>query len=344
MSIRVRGKSFQVDFVREGQRYRRDFKTYQEASDAEVKAKARLLEGLDPFPSQELEPVSLGKTFGEASEEVWNLEWSKSKSASKTRSRLTIVQTDIGRDTLLKDITTDRLDQYTMELERDGNSGATINRKMSIVSKVLKHAYRREELDRMPFIPRRGEPPTRFRWYTEDEQRRILEACRENNHEEFFILMVVLFDTGMRISEALDLTLDNTDFDKNLITLHYGETKNNDARSIPMTKRVARLLEANTLHAETPVTTTKRYFTINYNQANEEWVQVRSRIGMGKGDGIHSIRHTFCSRLSQKGTDMRVIQELAGHKDLSTTQRYTHLNPDTLKTHIAKLEAVDETI
>lgn len=336
MSIRVRGKSFQVDFVREGQRYRRDFKTYQEASDAEVKAKARLLEGLDPFPSQELEPESLGKTFGEASEEVWNLEWSKSKSASKTRSRLTIVQTDIGRDTLLKDITTDRLDQYTIELERDGNSGATINRKMSIVSKVLKHAYRREELDRMPFIPRRGEPPTRFRWYTEDEQRRILEACRENKHEEFFILMTVLFDTGMRISEALNLSRDNVDFDKKIITLHFGETKNNDARSIPMTTRVARLLGG--------THTTHRYFTMSYNQVNDEWVQVRSRIGMGKGDGIHSIRHTFCSRLSQKGTDMRVIQELAGHKDLSTTQRYTHLNPDTLKTHIAKLEAVDETV
>ena len=181
---------------------------------------------------------------------------------------------DIGRDTLLTDITTDRLDQYTIELEREGNSGATINRKISIVSKVLKHAYRREELERMPFIPRQGEPPTRFRWYTEDEQRRILEACRENKHEEFFILMAVLFDTGMRISEALDLTLDNTDFDKNLITLHYGETKNNDARSIPMTKRVVRLLSR--------VQTNDRYFTMNYNQANEEWVQVRSRIGMGK--------------------------------------------------------------
>ena len=148
--------------------------------------------------------------------------------------------------------------------------------------------------------------------------------------------MAVLFDTGMRISEALNLSCDNVDFDKNLITLHFGETKNNDARSIPMTTRVARLLKG--------THTTHRYFTMSYNQVNDEWVQVRSRIGMGKGDGIHSIRHTFCSRLSQKGTDMRVIQELAGHKDLSTTQRYTHLNPDTLKTHIAKLEAVDETV
>ena len=332
MTIRVRGTSFQVDFVHGGKRYRKDKPTMQEAKDCEITAKANLIKGLDPFPDEATKvEEKKGKTFGESSEEVWNLEWSKGKSATKTRNRLNLVQMDIGRDTLLTDITTDRLDQYTIELERIGNGGGTINRKISVISKVLKHAYRREELERMPFIPRQGEPPTRFRWYTEDEQRTILEACRENKHEEFFILMAVLFDTGMRISEALDLTLDNTDFDKNLITLHYGETKNNDARSIPMTKRVVRLLSR--------VQTNDRYFTMNYNQANEEWVQVRSRIGMGKGDGIHSIRHTFCSRLSQNGTDMRVIQELAGHKDLSTTQRYTHLNPETLKTHIDKLEA-----
>ena len=80
MTIRVRGKSFQVDFVQGGQRYRRDYKTYQDASEAEVKAKARLLEGLDPFPRQALETKSVGKTFGESSEEVWNLEWSKGAS------------------------------------------------------------------------------------------------------------------------------------------------------------------------------------------------------------------------------------------------------------------------
>ena len=44
-------------------------------------------------------------------------------------------------------------------------------------------------------------------------------------------------------------------------------------------------------------------------------------------DGLHVLRHTFCSHLAMKGTPARAIQELAGHKDLSTTQRYMHLSP-----------------
>ncbi len=44
-------------------------------------------------------------------------------------------------------------------------------------------------------------------------------------------------------------------------------------------------------------------------------------------DGVHILRHTFCSHLAMKGAPARAIQELAGHKDLSTTQRYMHLSP-----------------
>jgi len=44
-------------------------------------------------------------------------------------------------------------------------------------------------------------------------------------------------------------------------------------------------------------------------------------------DGLHVLRHTFCSHLAMKGAPARAMQELAGHKDLSTTQRYMHLSP-----------------
>jgi site-specific recombinase XerD len=47
----------------------------------------------------------------------------------------------------------------------------------------------------------------------------------------------------------------------------------------------------------------------------------------GIGQGVHILRHTFCSHLAMKGAPARAIQELAGHADLSTTQRYMHLSP-----------------
>lgn len=332
MTIRVRGNSFQVDFVHGGVRYRRDHPTRQAAEECEIHAKANLLQGLDPFPDETPEQVEdPGKLFGAVCDDVYELVWSKQKSSRTTWNRMMQVRLDLGDDTPLTDLTTDVLDKYTIDLERNGNSPATVNRKLSIVSKVLKHAYRREELDRLPYIPRQGEPPTRFRWYTEEEQRLILEACKANNNPEFFRLIVVLFDTGMRISEALSLTRDNVLYDDNIIVLHEGETKNDGARSIPMTKRVAQLLRR--------VTHLNWFFSMNYDAACKEWNQIRSRIGMGKGDIMHAMRHTFCSRLSQNGTDLRTIQELAGHRDLSTTQRYTHLNTRKLKADIQKLEA-----
>lgn len=331
MAIKVRGTSFQVDFVHGGVRYRRSKPTRQAAEYCEIQAKANLLQGLDPFPDEAPKEAKQGKCFGEVSQQVYDLVWSKQKDARNAKNRMMQVRNDLGDETLLSSITTDILDEYTIQLERSGNSPGTINRKMSVVSKVLKHAYRREDLERLPYIPRQGEPPSRFRWYTEEEQRLILEACKVNNNPEFFRLIVILFDTGMRISEALGLTRDNIMFDEKLIVLHEGETKNDGARSIPMTTRVHRLLSQ--------ADTNNWFFSMNYDAACKEWHQVRAMIGMGKGDIMHAMRHTFCSRLSQNGTDLRTIQELAGHKDLSTTQRYTHLNTRKLKVDIEKLEA-----
>jgi len=55
--------------------------------------------------------------------------------------------------------------------------------------------------------------------------------------------------------------------------------------------------------------------------------------------GVHILRHTFCSHLAMKGAVPRQIQELAGHKDLSTTMRYMHLSPLSRRQAIQLLDA-----
>ena len=55
-------------------------------------------------------------------------------------------------------------------------------------------------------------------------------------------------------------------------------------------------------------------------------------------DGVHILRHTFCSHLAMRGAPARAIQELAGHTDLSMTQRYMHLSPAALDAAIRLLE------
>ena len=49
-------------------------------------------------------------------------------------------------------------------------------------------------------------------------------------------------------------------------------------------------------------------------------------------DGVHILRHTFCSHLAMRGAPPRAIQELAGHRELGMTQRYMHLSPAALDT------------
>jgi site-specific recombinase XerD len=58
--------------------------------------------------------------------------------------------------------------------------------------------------------------------------------------------------------------------------------------------------------------------------------------------GLHILRHTFCSHLAMRGAPARAIQELAGHQDLGTTQRYMHLSPAALEAAIGLLDGAGD--
>lgn len=69
---------------------------------------------------------------------------------------------------------------------------------------------------------------------------------------------------------------------------------------------------------------------------NKSWGAVAKAAGL-KGFHFHDLRHSFASRLVQKGVDLNVVRELLGHKDLMTTQMYAHLDPENLVAAVAKV-------
>ena len=64
----------------------------------------------------------------------------------------------------------------------------------------------------------------------------------------------------------------------------------------------------------------------------------RAAHGNLRNNGPHILRHTFCSHLAMRGAATRAIQEVAGHQDIGTTQRYMHLSPAAIRSAIDLLE------
>src|SRR4026208_380052 len=78
-----------------------------------------------------------------------------------------------------------------------------------------------------------------------------------------------------------------------------------------------------------------------YAQKTVQGVMSRAARKANVRPGVHILRHTFCSHLAMRGAPARAIQELAGHQDLATTQRYMHLSPAAIEGAIALLETPD---
>ena len=88
-------------------------------------------------------------------------------------------------------------------------------------------------------------------------------------------------------------------------------------------------------HARVLVEKDGRTFTQKMVRNRVRWVSQKARL---EHWGVHILRHTFCSHLAMRGAPARAIQELAGHQNLSTTQRYMHLSPAALDSAIRLLD------
>ncbi len=175
-----------------------------------------------------------------------------------------------------------------------------------------------------------------------DEFERLVEVARS----EALALLVVLLggEAGLRCGEMMALEWTDVDFAKR--QLYRGafrvEGPRDDAegravRYVPMTRRLTEALrEARHLRGPRVLCDgTGKPLT-------QKVVQVLVRRTARRANvkpGIHILRHTFCSHLAMRGAPARAIQELAGHQDLTTTQRYMHLSPAAIEGAIRLLDA-----
>ena len=148
-------------------------------------------------------------------------------------------------------------------------------------------------------------------------------------------LLTLIYATGMRISEALQLNRLDVE---NLETIRV-MGKGKKIREIPLIKSaqiaVKQLLNQDqNLDKNSPLFIGVKGKRLNSRQVQKTIEEIRNKLSLPKSLTPHTLRHSFATHLLEKGVDLRTLQELLGHSSLSTTQGYTAVNSDIIhRTH-----------
>ena len=143
-------------------------------------------------------------------------------------------------------------------------------------------------------------------------------------------IMELFYSSGLRLSELAGLNWAQVDFSSGLVTV---TGKGNKTRMVPLGSYAsAALLEWRKVRGEFAPPEEPRVFVSNRgNPISTRTIQVRikywaRRQGLPQQVYPHLLRHSFASHMLESSGDLRAVQELLGHADISTTQVYTHLN------------------
>ncbi|MGO9539439.1 MAG: tyrosine-type recombinase/integrase [Terriglobales bacterium] len=181
---------------------------------------------------------------------------------------------------------------------------------------------------------------------SEDTLTDILNEARDDDGGLMFSLLVmVLVDTGLRLSEALNLTWDDVSFTPKDNAargyIHVTASKSDaGVRFVPLTGRARGCLAEckKRSKCEFVFTAIKGKRKLSAKWSSEQFRRIREKLGLPWAV-IHSCRHTFLTRLGEAGADAYSIQRLAGHSSVTISQKYIHPTPERLENVIGMLEA-----
>jgi integrase len=140
-------------------------------------------------------------------------------------------------------------------------------------------------------------------------------------------LVAVALHTGLRQSEQFHLRWENVDFHAGVITVP--RSKHGEARCIPMNDTARETLRGQTSRLKSPYVFPSETGETPLDARNFVRRVFLPALKEAKIEGLrwHDLRHTFASRLTMAGVDLRTVQELMGHKTTAMTLRYAHLSP-----------------
>lgn len=147
----------------------------------------------------------------------------------------------------------------------------------------------------------------------------------ENIKHKAFLMMA--FGTGLRISEMLNVKLKDIDRDRNL--LHVRNGKGNKDRIVKISDYVLEII-TQYFKKHRPLDYLFNGKSKNTHKYSKTSAGIIVKKYLGDENTMHTLRHSYATMLLEKGTQLRIIQQLLGHESIKTTQIYTHVSNQIL--------------
>jgi len=245
-------------------------------------------------------------------------------------------------------ISTRDVERYKAQTARSGISNKTINNRLSVLRNCVSTAYKWLDLDgKPPEVKWLKCAPSKFD-YLSREECGLLVANADGVVRELVLTAIL---TGMRQGELKGLQWSSIDWETRTITVRHSKNdwspvldapKSNRLRHIPMSNQLYEMLAARRQ-------ATGYVFLDDDGQPFDKKRLIRrlnrvcARAGI-RHFGWHTFRHTFASQLTMAGAPLAAVQSLLGHSTITTTMRYAHLSPSTLRSAVALLEIANDNL
>lgn len=247
----------------------------------------------------------------------------------------------------LVNVNREQITGYMTQLKEKGLAAATIARKLAAIKAFYRFMTAEGYMDANPAeVVEAGTKGIKLpRVLSEDEVVRLLNQPDITTAEGFRdrTMLEVLYATGMRVSELINLTLDRVDLNMKYI-IAFG--KGSKERIVPLGSVAAEFLQQYLEKVRPKLTHEDRNTNIVFlafggHELTRQrfWQIIRAygrKANINKALTPHILRHSFATHLLDNGADLRSVQELLGHSDISTTQIYTHLTNKRLRDIYAK--------
>ena len=246
-----------------------------------------------------------------------------------------------GLGKIFKDIKVDDVKSWILNLTERQIGKRSIKRKMSSLKSFYAWMYLQKKVDSDPFEYVHSPKATHALpdFFSEKEIDSLLTANEKRTDklkDRDQALLMLMFASGLRASEVVNLTFNQVDFDNRIMKV---SGKGNKDRLVPFTNaaKEAMLNYINGLRKDLLKEDTK-YIFLN-SQGNKMTVrgleyildEIETKTGLYGKIHPHMLRHSFATKMLNRGADLRTIQELLGHSSIETTSIYTHVAYENMK-------------